>query len=82
MPTKLHVRARTEPRLPLGLVEVALIDAPMCAAAGAMSVSWWYEEVRSGRAPPPVVRKPRCTRWRLLDVRNYWASCSPAVDVA
>lgn len=37
-----------------------------------MSVSWWHEEVRTGRAPAPVVRQPRCTRWRLADARAYW----------
>jgi hypothetical protein len=37
-----------------------------------MSVSWWHEEVRSGRAPAPVIRESRCTRWRLTDVRAYW----------
>ena len=58
--------------LPRDLTEVALIDATTCAAAGAMSVSWWHEEVRTGRAPQPAVRAPRCTRWRLADVRDYW----------
>lgn len=59
------------PLLPASLADVALIDAPTCAAAGAMSLSWWHEEVRAGRAPAPVIRKPRCTRWRVVDVRNY-----------
>lgn len=55
-----------------GLSDVLLIDAAKCAAAGDMSVSWWHEEVRAGRAPQPVVRRPRCTRWRLADVRAFW----------
>jgi predicted DNA-binding transcriptional regulator AlpA len=70
------VTAKTDPKpqsLPADLAAVALIDAPTCAAAGAMSVSWWHEEVRAGRAPAPVIRKPRCTRWRLTDVRAYWS---------
>lgn len=58
--------------LPPDLADVALIDAPTCAAAGDMSVSWWHEEVRVGRAPRPVIRKPRCTRWRMADVRQFW----------
>ena len=58
--------------LPANLADVALIDAPTCAAAGDMSVSWWHDEVRAGRAPAPVIRKPRCTRWRLADVRAFW----------
>jgi predicted DNA-binding transcriptional regulator AlpA len=58
--------------LPVSLADVALIDALTCAAAGDMSVTWWHEEVRAGRAPAPVIRKPRCTRWRLSDVRAFW----------
>jgi predicted DNA-binding transcriptional regulator AlpA len=62
--------------LPHNLADVALIDAPTCAAAGDMSLSWWHEEVRAGRAPAPVIRKPRCTRWRLSDVRAFWIDCA------
>lgn len=60
--------------LPANLADVALIEATTCAAAGAMSVSWWHEAVRTGRAPAPVIRKPRCTRWRLSDVKAFWES--------
>ena len=60
------------PNILPALAGVALIDAPTCAAAGGMSVSWWHEEVRTGRAPAPAVRQPRCTRWRLLDVASFW----------
>ena len=59
--------------LPAPLADVALIDAKACAAVGAMGVSWWHVEVREGRAPQPAIRGPRCTRWRLADVRAYWA---------
>ena len=58
--------------LPAGLEAVALVDAHTCAAAGAMSLSWWHDEVRAGRAPAPAVRQPRCTRWRLADVSAFW----------
>ncbi|MDE2396267.1 MAG: hypothetical protein KGM91_12590, partial [Burkholderiales bacterium] len=65
--------AKTDlPEIPAALSSVALIDAPTCAAAGGMSVSWWHEEVRTGRAPAPAVRQPRCTRWRLADVVAFW----------
>lgn len=70
------VKTDTKPNpkaMPADLAAVALIDAPTCAAAGAMSVSWWHEEVRAGRAPAPAIRKPRCTRWRLADVRAFWS---------
>jgi len=65
------VKTDLPPILP-ALAGVALIDAPTCAAAGGMSVSWWHEEVRTGRAPAPAVRQPRCTRWRLADVSAFW----------
>ena len=65
--------AKTDlPPIPSALSSVALIDAPTCAAAGGMSVSWWHDEVRAGRAPAPAVRQPRCTRWRLSDVVAFW----------
>lgn len=56
------------------LAEVALIDAAACAATGAMSVSWWHAQVAAGHAPLPAVRRPRCTRWRLADVRTFWVA--------
>lgn len=58
--------------LPSDLAAISLIDAKTCAAAGAMSVSWWHAEVAAGRAPKPVVQRPRCTRWRATDVAAYW----------
>ena len=62
--------------LPADLADVALIDAATCAAVGAMSVSWWHDEVRAGRAPAPVIRKIRCTRWLMADVRAFWTKCA------
>jgi hypothetical protein len=58
--------------LPADLADVALIAADTCAAAGEVSVSWWHEEVRTDRAPKPVIQQPRFTRWRLVDVRRFW----------
>ena len=60
------------PALPADLAAVALVDASTCAAPGQMSLSWWYEQVAAGHAPQPVIRGPRCTRWRMADVRNFW----------
>ncbi len=70
--------AKTDPKasprtLPADVADVALIAADTCAGIGSMSVSWWHEEVKEGRAPRPVIQQPRCTRWRLADVRAYWA---------
>ena len=58
--------------LTASFADVALIDAEKCAAIGDMSTSWWHEEVRAGRAPQPVIRQSRCTRWRVLDAVAYW----------
>ena len=68
-----QVTAKTSlPTISPELEDVALVDAKMFAAAGSVSVGWVYAEVREGRAPQPVMRSPRCTRWRLIDVRNFW----------
>lgn len=60
------------PLVPAALADVALIDARTAAAAGSMSVSWWHEAVAAGRAPAPVIRAPRCTRWRAVEVIGFW----------
>ncbi len=67
-------KARPKVRLPTpdSLADIALIDAITCAAAGGMGASWWHDRVKSGDAPQPVIRQPRCTRWRLADVRAFW----------
>lgn len=67
--------------LPSDLKAVALIDAKTCAATGGMSISWWHEAVRTGAAPKPVIRKSRCTRWRVKDVATFWKQlASPSHD--
>ena len=71
------VTAKTDPKLaarplPADVADVALIAADTCAGIGEMSVSWWHDEVRAGRAPKPVIQQPRFTRWRLADVRRFW----------
>lgn len=70
----------TEP-LSADLAAVSLIDAKTCAAAGAMSVSWWHAEVAAGRAPAPVIRRPRCTRWRAAEVAAFWRAFASAAEV-
>lgn len=77
-PAETSKKARPKLRLPTpeALADVALIDATTCAAAGCMGVSWWHDMVRAGRAPAPVIREPRCTRWRLADVRAFYIARS------
>lgn len=60
--------------LPADVADVALIAAHTCAAIGAVSVSWWHEQVRSGRAPKPAIQQPRLTRWRLSDATSFWTA--------
>lgn len=36
-----------------------------------MSISQWQTLVKEKKAPQPVIRKPRFTRWLLSDVRNW-----------
>lgn len=67
--------------LPAALLEVALVDGPTAAATGDVSLSTWHEVVRTGDAPPPVIRSPRCTRWRLVDVAEYWRQRAERGDV-
>lgn len=71
--------ARHQP-VPSALADVSLVDAPSAAAAGSMSVSWWHAEVAAGRAPAPVIRRPRCTRWKVVDVRAFWLAFGTQAD--
>ncbi len=83
------VTGKTKPNssassLPADVADVALGAATTCAAIGDASVSWWHEEVRAGRAPKPAIQQPRFTRWRLADVRRFWAerAASASTDTA
>ncbi len=60
------------------LADVALIDGPNCAAAGCMGLTQWHELVKTGKAPQPVIKRPRFTRWRLADVRDWLQQRSAA----
>ena len=51
-----------------------LIDAKTCAGLGGVSVSWWMEKVKAGKAPLPVANGNRFTRWRTVDAVSYWES--------
>ncbi len=73
--------ARTVP--PDALADVALIDCKAAAAAACISVSQFHDLVRTGRAPQPAFRAPRCTRWRLADVRAWLVEfAQPRPDAA
>jgi len=57
--------------VPDALADVAHIDARSAAAAAAISVSHFLDIVRKGEAPQPLRFGPRCTRWRLADIREW-----------
>jgi prophage regulatory protein len=57
--------------LPGDLADHALVAIDAICDAADMSKSWVREEVRAGRFQEPVIREPRCTRWRLADVRTW-----------
>lgn len=68
--------------LAYALTEVQLIDGPTAAAVGGASVTFWQAEVRAGRAPKPVIQRPRFSRWRLADVTEYWRRAAQGVPSA
>lgn len=75
------VSKKSTTTVPGPLVDVSLIDGPQCAAAGGESISKFLEGVRRTAAgelhegdiayPQPVIRRPRFTRWRMADVREW-----------
>lgn len=66
-------RTARRAQAPEVLADVALIDGPSIAAAACMGLSQWHDLVRRGKAPQPVVKRPRFTRWKLVDVRVWLA---------
>lgn len=73
-------RHATDNIAPAALSDVALITGRAAAAAASISISHFHELVRQGLAPQPAIRAPRCTRWRLADVRRWlvdFAQSSP-----
>jgi len=57
--------------VPAALSDVALIDGRTFAAAAGICLSELHDRVRNGIAPQPVIRQHRCTRWRMVDARQY-----------
>lgn len=69
-----NARPVKRPPIPVGQDDVALVDARDVCAIGRFSVSYWHAEVRSGRAPQPLRFGPRCSRWRLFDIKVWLAA--------
>lgn len=73
--TQQHPRKKPRrpfPPVPPAAAEVQLIDDKTAAAIGGMGTTWWHAKVAASEAPAPVVRSPRCTRWRLTEVVSFW----------
>ena len=64
-------RSTHRPPLSKAHADVALCDITDVCALLRMSGSWIYAEVSAGRFPAPAIRQPRCSRWRIADVRAY-----------
>ncbi len=63
--TRLAEKLQQLPFLP----DNALVPLPVvCAIRGRSSASIW-RDVKAGRCPAPVNAGPRCTRWKLGDLR-------------
>lgn len=65
-------------QLPEQLRSVALCSGKTAAAVGGVSITWWNDQVRAGRAPKPVIRSNRCTRYSVESVREFWAGIAQA----
>jgi predicted DNA-binding transcriptional regulator AlpA len=51
------------------LPDTALVSLPVvCTLRGRSPASIW-RDVKAGRCPAPVSAGPRCTRWRVGDLR-------------
>lgn len=53
------------------LPDEALIGIDAVIAIGPFGRTKFYDEVAAGRAPQPALKLPRCTRWRLGDIRAW-----------
>lgn len=53
------------------LPDDAMVGIDAVIAMGPYGRSKFYAEMAADRAPKPVLRAPRCTRWRLGDIRAW-----------
>lgn len=52
------------------LPNTALVPLPVVAAIRGRSPASIWRDVRAGRLPAPINAGPRCTRWRVGDLRR------------
>lgn len=53
------------------LPDDALVGIDAVVAIGPYAKTKFYCEMAAGRAPRPALKAPRCTRWRLGDLRAW-----------
>lgn len=70
-PENKAVRPIVRPPLPEAHADVALCDMVDLEALTRYKRSWILKAVREGRFPEPLRFGPRCSRWRLIDVREW-----------
>lgn len=70
-PAKKVVRPIVRPPLPEAHAEVVLCDMGDLEALTRYKRSWILKAVREKRFPEPLRFGPRCSRWRLIDVRDW-----------
>ena len=64
-------RPTARPPLLEAHADVALSDINDVCGLIRMSASWIHGEVSAGRFPQPLRFGPRCTRWKIADVRQW-----------
>jgi predicted DNA-binding transcriptional regulator AlpA len=75
-------RPSRRPPLSEAHADLALADITDVCALLRMSKSWVHDAIVRGAFPSPVIRKPRCTRWRLADVRAWLEGLSSEAGAA
>ncbi|HOX67490.1 MAG TPA: AlpA family phage regulatory protein [Burkholderiaceae bacterium] len=64
-------RPTVRPPLPPADDPHALIDIRGVQTLTCMSESWLHDAIRRGEFCPPLRLGPRCSRWRIADVRAW-----------
>jgi predicted DNA-binding transcriptional regulator AlpA len=57
--------------MPEAHADVALCEMKDLVAMVRMSKAWISNEVAAQRFPQPAIKRPRCTRWKVSDVRKW-----------
>ena len=53
------------------LPEIGFVRLPQILAVIPVGPTTWWEGVKTGRYPQPVKLSPRCTAWRVEEIREF-----------